>query len=379
MKLFNYLTNRYKIIMLYDTFVHLPLINVYNLTRKEEYVEFYVNSKTYNLYKSKFKDIEDIIIMDSLKFVKVLILKKHLLMFLFTLIMCTIMITSSLFIREIVFVNPSIYDYDINKTINNNLKTYGIFSKLNVSLNDLNKELRTSYPHFAYIGVSKVGAKLMVETIKENVKNDTLSVDFSKGDVISMYDAYITGVETTQGVLVIQTGQSVKKGELLISGNLNYYNDPNILDNTVKASGVILGKVAIYEVIKVNKIIEEYVYSSDIDYKYDLKIFNKSILKKNEDEFSYQVINDIFTINNIISLSKVTSFKKEKVLTMYNYESAKEYSYSKIIYNFNLGRMHEKESILFIDYIDYIELDDCFEFRYLVGYNRNIGTFKKFD
>ena len=161
--------------------------------------------------------------------------------------------------------------------------------------------------------------------------------------------------------------------------NLNYLSNPTDISKLVRADGIILGRVAIYEIIRVDKVVEELKYSSNIKEKYELKIFNKNVIKEGPLDYSYTVYNDIFTINNIIAFNKVVHFKQEKVITVYNYESAKSYAYSKIIYNFNLVKCHKNEKIFYIDFIDYKETDSYYEFRFLTSYNRNIGTFIKYD
>ena len=291
------------------------------------------------------------------------------------------MLTSSFFVRDIVFKNHTVFNYDIDKSIKEELKQFGFLYYLDISLNDLNKKLRKSYPHFAYIGVVKVGSKLEVEIVEQKLFGDKNIENNSYGDIVAGADGYILQIKSSKGVVNVTTSQSVKKGDLLISGNLNYKINPSNLSKLVIPEGVVIASTASYEKIIVPKKIIEKSYTGNMIIRYRLTFLNNVLFGKKytDNSFGHIVFEDIFTIDNFVSFSKVNIFEEEDILTYYDYDTAYNYALSKIMHEFNIVKKHDNEKIISIDFIKFSESTDQFTFDFLVNKIQNIAYYKKYD
>lgn len=372
-----YLKNRYFVKMPYETFLSIDKINAYKIRRIDDIVTFYTTKKSL----LKLTNYDDAIVIDRLKEISINLLKKYFMFFLFFLIVISIMLTSSLFIRDIEFKTKTIFNYDINNSIKEELEKVGFIYYLDISVNDLNKKLRKSYPHFAYIGVVKVGSKLVVEIIEQELFEDKNNEENSFGDIIAGSDGYIVKIKSSKGVLTVTTSQSVKKGELLISGNLNYKTNPNDLNKLVKPEGIILASTASYEKIVVPKKIVQKSYNGNIITRYSLTFLNKQIIGQeyNLDNSGHIIYENLFSLKNFISFKKIKIYEEVDVVTCYDYNDAFKYAESKIINSFLLRKIDKDEKIVSIDLIICHEEDDFFEFSFLVNKIQNIGEYKKYD
>ena len=372
-----YLKNRYFVKMPYETFFSIDKINAYKIRRKDDIVTFYTTKKSL----LKLTNYDDAIVIDRLKEISINLLKKYFMFFLFFLIVISIMLTSSFFIRDIEFKTKTIFNYDINNSIKEELEKVGFIYYLDISVNDLNKKLRKSYPHFAYIGVVKVGSKLVVEIIEQELFEDKNNEENSFGDIIAGSDGYIVKIKSSKGVLTVTTSQSVKKGELLISGNLNYKTNPNDLNKLVKPEGIILASTASYEKIVVPKKIVQKSYNGNIITRYSLTFLNKQIIGQeyNLENSGHIIYENLFSLKNFISFKKIKIYEEVDVVTCYDYNDAFKYAESKIINSFLLRKIDKDEKIVSIDLIICHEEDDFFEFSFLVNKIQNIGEYKKYD
>mgnify|MGYP000018211911 CR=1 FL=1 len=368
---------RYFVEMPYDDFIGCEKIKMYNVSRKEEKVEFTTNKRGIQVLKNKNYNI---IIKDRrIKLVKSLLVI-HLPTTISMLLIIALLLISGKYIREITFENPDYYDYEVYQTINEHLIKKGPFYKLDLNLNDLGRTLRTTYQQYAYIGIKKVGAKLIVEIAIQEVPNVSRDDEKLPGDIVAKYDAYIEGIETKRGAVLVITSQSVKKGTLLISGNVNYKINPSDTSKLVRADGLILGRVAEYREYKVKKENYIYDYSSNAKKYYELSLFGKLVKTKKTDlSDSYIHKAEILNLFKLLKLDKVEEYKEEKLLVAYDEKNALSYAKSKIYLDFNLDKKSKKEYIENIELIKKVEDDEAYSFVFLVKSLRNIGEFKKYD
>lgn len=370
---------RFHIIITKDNFLKLIHPQAYNIVRDNDIIECDMNKK--GIKQIIDEGIETIKVIDHSKNFLHNIVYNHIVILVSLITIFFIFLTSSLFIRDISFKDSSKYDYDVYTTVKHHIKQIGPFNILDCKLNDLGNELRTTYPHFAYIGVLKVGAKIVIEIEKQEVPIISDKDENSFGDIIAMYDGYITGVEVKKGILCVTTSQSVKKGELLISGNLDYKTNPSSNANYVHARGKVIAKVATYEKIKVPKNVLEERYTGNQHKHYVINAFNKSLEIGNNKNLNigHEVITEIFNLGNIFGIYQVNSYDLSKVTISYDEESALNFAKSKIQYDFSLMISTDEEKILSIDLVMVEENDEYFEFNFLVRAIRDIGTFRKLN
>lgn len=376
---YNFLCDyRYLVTLSYDDFLMVNKIKSRNIKIEGEKVKFSTTKQGLNTLKQVLEP-DNIIVIDRFKRLISAIFVKHLPVTIGLLLIVFLFFISDKYIRDIKFENEETYNYEIYEVVEKHLVKKGIFYTLDISINDLNRTLRNTFQQYAYIGVKKSGSKLIVELSyyeHENLKQDNLKL---LGDIVAKYDGYIVGIETKKGVVVVSTSQTVKKGDLLISGNVNYKVNPSDLSKLVRPEGIILGEVIEYYKYSVKKEVVGYEYNSTITKHYELSLFNKIInYKQISLKEGYQKKTLVLNAFNKIKLTKVESFTKIPTIITYNSEDALKYAKSLIYYNFNLSKINGKEQIEEITCLKLEETDKEYNYVFLVKSIRNIGEFKEY-
>ncbi len=369
---------RFNVKVKYNDFLKINHIKMKNIRRSDDYIFF--NTNKMGIIKINSIDLEGIIIIDIYKKIFKLIFIKHLPVTLSLVLIFTIFLISGSYVRDICFDNEADYNYEVYESVRSHLVKKGIYYKLDINLNDLNRTLRNTYQQYAYIGVKKSGSKIIIELSNYEtpiIDNDSLN---DPGDIISKYDSYIVGIESKKGVVLVTTSQSVKKGDLLISGNINYKFNINDYSKLVKANGIILGEVAEYISYVIKKEQLGYVYSSKITKYCELSLFNKIIeTKKVNLNDGYKKKQTFINFFNFLKVNKVNAYSKEETLIKYNQDDALKYAKSKVYYDFNIERISDKECVKEINTLKIDETDEKFTILFLVKSIRNIGEFIKYE
>ncbi len=365
----------YKVITTKGVLLKYPKFKAYYLTETNDHLEFYTTKKGI----IPFLNDEEVEIKNNYQDFFTKIIKKNILLIISLFLIFVLFIISSNYIREISFLNPDTYDYDIYEDVKKHLKKHPIGYTLDVSVNELNHELRRSYPHFTYIGASKLSSKIIIEIVTEKIPKVDLTNKSEKGDIISSFDGYIVGISSKKGIVNVTSSQSVKKGDLLISGNLNYPTNPSDVTNYVHAEGLILGHVVTYEKIKVLKEQTEFVYSGSSKSYFVISFLDKA-LKTNKQTFNnvgHSRMDKVFNLGNIFSIRKQTDYEKVEAVITYNEDEAIKYALSKVKYDFLHFRVSNKEYIHYINLIETIEYDEYFEVTFIMKTTRSMGKFEK--
>lgn len=368
---------RYFVKVKHDDFIKMPLIKMRNVTNNDEFVTFTTNKKGLLQLNEEEIPYET---KDRVKELMLSAFVKHLPITLTLILIFLLLLISSKYVREIKFEDSNDYNYEVYQTVNKHLVRKGLFYELDIDLNSLSRILRTTYQQYAYIGIRKEGAKLVIEVESQDIPNRPSKSDNTPGDIIARYDAYIEGVETRKGTVLVTTSQSVKKGQILISGNVNYKINPSDLTKLVRPDGLVIGWVAEYKTYTINKQNTIYDYSSNLNKYYELNLFGRIIKTKNKKEYDgYKRKTSIFTLFNTLKLDKVEEYEEVKLNVVYDVANALSYAKSLVHYDFNLEKVSEKEYVESITLIKKEEKEDGYCFVFLVKSLRNIGEFKKYN
>lgn len=101
-------------------------------------------------------------------------------------------------------------------------------SKSDVDCMRIVKDIRREYNDIIWVSASVRGTKLYIQ-VKEN--EDSIPVDENKGeenkaiDIVADRDCIITDIVVRKGVVKVRKGDQVKKGDVLISGQVPVNND----------------------------------------------------------------------------------------------------------------------------------------------------------
>lgn len=343
--------------------------NQYHLIVDGDEVSFYTNKKINTVNKEKI-----IIVNRYLLFLKQLF-SKYLFTMISILAIIIMLIYSNYIIREIVFANEITEDKMIYQDVKDELYKIGPFYKLNTDLTSVTRKLQKKYYQYTYIGVSKEGSKLIIE-IEMPPKTETKKEDNEqRGDLISEYDSYITGMIIKKGISLITLNQTVKKGDILVTGDLTS-NDKEINQYGL-VDGIILGKIGYYKTINIDKTISNKGFTGNISSCYSLSLLGKCIgNNKKIFEDYYEKKQTIFKINKIITLEKLRQYEKTIITYEYTPEEAINYAISFINYDFKKECVSKEENIINLKLVKACNNETNYELTFFILANKNIATFK---
>jgi similar to stage IV sporulation protein len=150
--------------------------------------------------------------------------------------------------------------------------------KNQISCEEIEQMLRSEYDDIIWASAQIKGTRLLIQ-VQENTDMGTIMENTTPSDIIASKDCIITSIITRKGTPMVSKGSVVKKGDILVSGRVDVYNDN--------------GEIADYQYYAADadiyaKTIQEYNEEFDIVYtqknytenekvRYYLKILNKKI------------------------------------------------------------------------------------------------------
>ncbi|MBE5945854.1 MAG: sporulation protein YqfD [Lachnospiraceae bacterium] len=108
---------------------------------------------------------------------------------------------------------------------------------------NIEKILREKYSKIAWISCYIKGTEFNIE-ISDTIEPDKIETGNSPCDIVAVKDCIIIDMIAKTGVPAVTTGMSIKKGDVLISGAVEIYNDYDELTeiNFVVADGYVYGE-----------------------------------------------------------------------------------------------------------------------------------------
>lgn len=98
--------------------------------------------------------------------------------------------------------------------------------------------LLEAIPELEWVGVNTQGCTAVISVRERTAPAPAPEAKHQVGNIVAAMDGYILSVTVTQGTGLVQPGQAVKKGEILISG----YTDCGICIQAAQAEGEILAQ-----------------------------------------------------------------------------------------------------------------------------------------
>ena len=150
-------------------------------------------------------------------------------LFFISLLLCTALLkVYSLFIWDIHFEGNQKWP---DETLSEFLDSKGVapfMLKSSVSCADIVKDIRKEYNDIVWVSASIEGSRLKVQ-IKENEDTFKEETDVSQEehptDLVAETDGVITEIVTRSGVPQVHVGDTVKAGDILVSGRIEVKND----------------------------------------------------------------------------------------------------------------------------------------------------------
>lgn len=170
------------------------------------------------------------------------------------MIFVLLMMINSLFIWEIsVDGNYSYSDSQIISFVHKNKIKEGI-TKTEIDCEKLEKEIRKNFNNISWVCAEIKGTNLIVH-IKENYITEISVTEDKPYDIVSNCDAEIVSVLVRKGKSMVKVGDTVKKGDMLISGTIDVLDESGtkVFSKFYNADGDIVGKT-VYEYKDTEKI-----------------------------------------------------------------------------------------------------------------------------
>lgn len=200
----------------------------------------------------------------------------------------------SLFIWDIdISGNYSRTDDVIIGFLNQNDVYHGIL-KNKISCEEIEQMLRSEYNDIIWASAQIKGTRLLIQ-IQENTDVGPIKENTTPSDIIAPKDCIITSIITRKGTPMVTKGDVVKKGDVLVSGRVDVYNDNGeIADYQYYAADADIYVKSIQEYNEqFNLKYIQKTYTGNQKLRYYLKILNKKINIFNR-KISYNEY-DIFT------------------------------------------------------------------------------------
>lgn len=115
--------------------------------------------------------------------------------------------------------------------------------KSSIKLSELERNLREQYDQIAWITCEIHGTCLTIR-LTETISEETIEKQEEPCNIVAVRDGIVTELIATSGTKLVNPGDEVKKGDVLITGVVNIYNEYEELieTNYVPASGVCYGQ-----------------------------------------------------------------------------------------------------------------------------------------
>lgn len=356
------LNKKYLVRLKKEDFIKNKVRNVENVKLEDEEVVFVTNDlyeKGINRYKSFFNKI----------------FKSYFLIIFSIVIIFLLLFVSNYYIREIVFEDELTYSESVYNEVKNNLNKIGNVYVLNDSLNELNNKIQRKFYNYSYIGlVRKTGKLIIVIKLLPNYDKVEEEND-ERGNLISLYNAYVVGLKLKKGVSLVVPSQVVRKGDVLITGNLKHHLNNNELNNYIHPSGAVFGKVIEYEEVVVKKVNSINVLNGNVKKFYLLEINNK-LLGKNKVYYDKYENKEkcLFDLFSILMFYRVYQYEKENIVIEHSNQTSFSYAVSEIERRFISCKKYEEEKLLSIDLIKSEYING--EYRYLFCVKKVINIVK---
>jgi similar to stage IV sporulation protein len=294
------------------------------------------------VYASDFIKLKPLVNKTNLK-VKVLkkkgipfcvpILKKYSVLIVMFVAIIVLLIYSHNFIWAVEYVgNIQISDDELNDFLASENIYYGI-KKDKIDCDTEEKNIRDAFPNIIWTSIYFEGTKLFV-SLKENDMSEPIDNSTSGSDIVASEDGVIVSMLIRNGVAFVSVGDTVEKGQVIISGSVPVYNEEQeIIDYQIYDADADIFIQTVYE------------YNNSIDNTYSVIYYTGNNIKS----YFLQVYG--YEFGNF----KINKFFREK--RNMRYETITSRTQLRLSKNFYLpvylGEIDRKE--YYVQYLTYTE------------------------
>lgn len=299
---------------MYDNKIKLYKIKKIN----ENEINIYINKIDYERI-IKLKTIYEVELINKTGILKI---EENIKKNIFLIISLIISIITIYLLSKIIFkVEIITNNKKLKEELKIELKENGIsIYKIQKNYNELTKiktKIMDKYRNnIEWLEIENKGTKCIIkleERIKQNEEQEK-----SKTNIVSAKDAIIMSIEASSGIILKRKGESVKKGEVIISGKINLNDE---VKEVIEAKGKVMGEVWYKTKVSYPLAYYEEKLTGKKYTRFTLYLFNKEInLFRKKGKIERKNI----IKSNIFKLYKDTIYEVEIIDNIYNYDEAIE-------------------------------------------------------
>ena len=269
-------------------------------------------------------------------------IKKHFknnLYFYLMAIFCFILmdiITSFIVSVEVIHENSRIRNLVTSELYDSGIKRFSLRKDFDQVEDIKNKILDNNKNTLEWLSITREG---MTYTVRVEERIIT-SIDKEEGfrHIVSTKNALVTKVVSSKGDVLVRSGDYVKKGDILISGNINLYEE---VKGNILATGDVYGDVWYTTEINFPFVYEEKVYTGEV--RSNLTINSKVLFKNKYKDFDKKDVKSISVFGLKFSFYKEHEYKM--VSKRYNNKDAENKALEKIKEEFET-RLNDKGVVI---------------------------------
>ena len=335
-----------------DRFINLCVKNnldMWNISDEKDYVEAYISRSSYRKMSDYVEKTGVNIEVENKLGLPYLFYryKKRKLFALGTIFFFFAVYAFSFFIWDINIEGENIYT---KEQIIRDLEGFDVgigTPKNKIDCTDIERELREKYNNIAWISCELKGTRLNI-SINETISPEMIKENTTPCNIVAMKSGIVTDIVLESGTRVVNKGDEVNKGDILITGAVNLYNDYDELIETsyVPANGEIYA-ICSYDYNDSFPLdYYEKDYTGNSKKYYGITFFDSTLMPfKPKDEYdNYDMVEEdsklkLFEAFYLPMSFKVNEVKEyEPVLKKYSDDEAKDKAYLRLneyISNFN--------------------------------------------
>ena len=214
-------------------------------------------------------------------------------------------ITSYIVDIEVIHSSSSIRKLIYKELDNNNVKKYSFAFDFN-ELDKIQKNiLNNNKDRLEWISITKDGMKYIIRCEERKIKK--INKESGYRNIVAKKDAYITKIISTKGVNLVRSGEYVKKGDVLISGEIKLYEE---VKGDTLATGYVYGNVWYNVEVSIPKEENKKEYTGKS--RFNININDKIFFKNKYKYFSQENIREIKILGLKIKFYKEKEYGYKK-------------------------------------------------------------------
>ena len=221
---------------------------------------------------------------------------------------------------EVVHAKKEIRDIVYKELENRGIKKYRFIMNFDKQEQIVKDIIENNKDRIEWLEIERVGVKYIVR-VEERIINSKKE-ETPNRHIVAKKDGIITKIEASRGEIVKKINDYVKKGDIIISGNIMKEEE---IKSTTSAEGIVFAEVWYQVDVDMPLYYNEVNKTGKKRKNVVFKFFNKEFSLFDKDEYKSKETNDIFSVGNRllpISIGYVNEEEVNVVDEVYTYDEA---------------------------------------------------------